>query len=147
MGESSFDGESWLGRVYVFNLKGEYVREFGADGVGGGQLSLPTGIAVDSIGNVYVTDLENNEVSIFDGNDLYVSSFSTLGGGQVNGKLISPTDIEIDQFDNGYVVDFNNSRIQIFDSSGVWQRGWTCGEDFEAWVPECGGVSRLDTMV
>src|SRR4051812_11467904 len=56
-------------------IRGEshvFLKGWGSQGNGEGQLNNPTGIAVDSFGNVYVLDTGNNRIQKFDSNGTYI---------------------------------------------------------------------------
>jgi len=53
-------------RIVEYNEAGEYLREAGSLGSGGGQLSSPSAIALDTWGNLDVADTGNNRVVRFD---------------------------------------------------------------------------------
>ena len=52
-------------QVLIFNMIGEYLGRFGRFGTDSQSFDLPTGIAVDNDGNVYVVDTSNNRVQKF----------------------------------------------------------------------------------
>lgn len=52
-------------RVSVFDPNGHYLTCFGSKGSGPGQFNLPSGIAVDKEGKLYVSDTGNNRVVVF----------------------------------------------------------------------------------
>jgi DNA-binding beta-propeller fold protein YncE len=52
-------------RVLIFNSAGEYVGRFGQFSTGSDGFGLPTGIKVDSEGNVYIADAANNTILKF----------------------------------------------------------------------------------
>ncbi|MGB1251069.1 MAG: flippase activity-associated protein Agl23 [Candidatus Promineifilaceae bacterium] len=52
-------------QVLIFNTIGEYLGRFGRFGTDSQSFNLPTGIAVDNDGNVYVVDSANNRVEKF----------------------------------------------------------------------------------
>ena len=52
-------------RIQKFTADGQFITRWGTEGTGDGQLSGPTGITLDSAGNVYVTELGNNRVQVF----------------------------------------------------------------------------------
>jgi DNA-binding beta-propeller fold protein YncE len=93
--------------------------DFGSVGTGNGQFNSPGNTARDSLGNIYVTDLNNNRVQKFNSSGVYQSQFGSAGTG--NGQFGSPTGIAVDSADNVYVVDTNNNRVQRFNSAGVYQ--------------------------
>jgi DNA-binding beta-propeller fold protein YncE len=52
-------------RVIVFDRDGKFVATFGEYGFDSKSFGLPTGIAVDGQGNIYVTDSANHRVMKF----------------------------------------------------------------------------------
>jgi DNA-binding beta-propeller fold protein YncE len=81
-----------------------------------GTFALPTGVAVDSEGNVYVTDTLNNRVEIFDAEGNFISTFGKNGDGP--GFLARPKGIAIDCDGHLWVVDAVQSRVQVFNREG-----------------------------
>src|SRR5689334_4391911 len=57
-----------------------FITKWGSEGLGNGQFEVPTGIAVDTSGNVYVCE-GNQRVQIFDPNGNFQSKFGTGGSG------------------------------------------------------------------
>jgi len=118
--------------VYVVDTQQDQVLVFDADsykllrrmGTGGkkhtltspGDFSLPTNAAVDSQGNVYVTDTLNNRVEVFDADGNYISEFGTAGDGP--GRFARPKGIAVDCDDHIWVADEVQSRVQVFDREG-----------------------------
>lgn len=81
-----------------------------------GNFSLPTNAAVDSEGNLYVTDTLNNRVEIFDPEGNFISEFGKAGDGP--GHFARPKGIALDRDDHIWVVDEIQSRVQVFDREG-----------------------------
>jgi DNA-binding beta-propeller fold protein YncE len=52
-------------RVEQFTNSGTFVSAFGSTGSGNGQFDGASAVALDSAGNVFVTDLNNNRVQVF----------------------------------------------------------------------------------
>jgi uncharacterized repeat protein (TIGR01451 family) len=115
-------------RIQKFSLTGAFLLAWGEydppDGTRGdpGEFDLPTGIALDNIGQVYVTDTFNNRIQKFTPNGVFLGQGGSQGSGA--GQFNSPTGIAIDQTNNVYVADTNNHRIQLFDTSGNYQGQW-----------------------
>jgi DNA-binding beta-propeller fold protein YncE len=118
--------------LYVVDTQNDVVDVFDADtykllrkiGVAGkkhtltdpGTFSLPTNVAVDKDGNVYVTDTLNNRVQIFDADGKFISMFGKNGDGP--GYLARPKGIAIDGDGHIWVVDAVQQRVQVFNNEG-----------------------------
>jgi sugar lactone lactonase YvrE len=94
----------------------------GLNGAGDGQLSSPTGIAVDSSGNVYTCQYGSAFVQVFNGAGTFLSKWGGYGTG--DGELDGPQGLTVDSFGNVYVADTFNNRIQKLDSSGNFVTKW-----------------------
>jgi DNA-binding beta-propeller fold protein YncE len=81
----------------------------GGKGVRRGQFDSPTGIAVDSNGNVLVADTNNGQIEKFSPTGAFLSILGTKGSGQ--GQLGAPNGIAIDHVGNIYVADAGNHRV------------------------------------
>jgi DNA-binding beta-propeller fold protein YncE len=56
---------SGMPRVQKFDTNGHFITKFGSFGTGDGQFVDPEHLALDSDGNVYVTDRHNNNIQVF----------------------------------------------------------------------------------
>ena len=81
-----------------------------------GTFSLPSNVAVDKDGNVYVTDTFNNRVEIFDATGNFISTFGKAGDGP--GYFQRPKGIAIDPDGHIWVVDGTQDRVQVFNPEG-----------------------------
>jgi DNA-binding beta-propeller fold protein YncE len=81
-----------------------------------GNFALPTNVAVDAEGNVYVTDTLNNRIEIFDADGKFIRAFGKNGDGP--GQLARPKGIAIDSDGHIWVVDAVQQRVQVFDNEG-----------------------------
>jgi hypothetical protein len=97
---------------------GGAISQFGAPGSGNGQFNGPSGVAIDSAGDVYVVDTGNDRVQRFTSEGVYVSQFGAPGSG--DGQFIGPRGVAIDSAGDVYVVDTGNDRVQRFTSEGVY---------------------------
>jgi sugar lactone lactonase YvrE len=81
-------------------------------------LDTPTGIAVDSVGSLYIADTHNNRIRKVSAGTITtiagtgVAGFSGDGGAASAAKLSQPTAIAIDANGNLYIADTNNNRIR-----------------------------------
>ena len=68
----------------MFDAAGNYQNQWGSPGPGDGQFNVPSGVAVDASGHVYVADSGNDRIQVFDssGNYQYQWGSSGFGDGQ-----------------------------------------------------------------
>ncbi len=101
-----------VNRVQRFDGLGNYVTSWGAYGTGNGQFVHPKGIAVDSLGNVYVADTGNDRIQEFDASGNLLTPWSTS----------NPTGVAVDSSDVIYVA--GNNNIYRFNTSGASLTSW-----------------------
>lgn len=97
------------------------VQEWGGPGRGPGLFLNPTGLSVDSRGNVYVADEGASDIEVFtpDGSQW----LATLGGpGSNTDKLNHPRDVAIGPDDEVWVADTNRDRLVVFSRDGKLKR-------------------------
>jgi sugar lactone lactonase YvrE len=78
-------------------------------------------LALDSAGNVYVTDYGNRRIQKFDNDGNFLQTWGNKGNG--NGQFQVPAGIAIGN-DFVYVVDNDLNRVQKFDTSGKYITQW-----------------------
>lgn len=64
--------DSGNARIQQFDADRGFVRQFGAFGTGAGEFIIPLDIELDAQGNVYVYDVERNDVQVFSAEGQYV---------------------------------------------------------------------------
>ena len=113
----------------IATVAGDGLYRFGGDGGQAidAQLNSPTGIAVDSKGNMYFADTGNNRVRMV----TPAGIIATVAGGALleypagdNGpatgaSLNSPTDVALDSAGNLYIADSGNSVVREVLPSGT----------------------------
>lgn len=105
------------GQVIVFDKKsGQEQRRIGTKGSDKGQLFLPSSLAVDADGNVYVSDTGNSRVEKFNSRGEFAQQFGEIG--LTIGQFVRPKGIGVDRQGRIYVVDAAFENVQIFDREG-----------------------------
>lgn len=118
--------------IYVVDTGNDVVAVFDADsfkllrkiGVPGkkhtlrdpGTFSLPSSVAVDKDGNVYVTDTLNCRVEIFDADGNFISMFGKEGDGAA--YFERPKGIAVDGDGHIWVVDGTQDQVKVFNQEG-----------------------------
>ena len=100
----------------------EVVNNIGSRGEEPGKFVWPSGIAVDSNKNVYVTDAWMNRVSVFTPDGELLRTFGSSGDGRA--QLKRPSGIAIDASDDVLVVDTLNHRVQRLTTEGKYISEW-----------------------
>ncbi|MBI3417419.1 MAG: ABC transporter permease subunit [Verrucomicrobia bacterium] len=111
-------------RVNHFSPDGRLVAQWGAQGTNDGQLVLPRAVAVNSRGEIFVSEYTIvDRVQRFspDGKK-WLGTFGHTGGGA--GEMNRPEGLGIDAADRIYVADSCNHRIQIFSPDGKFLRSY-----------------------
>jgi tripartite motif-containing protein 71 len=99
-----------------------FVTKWGSYGTGDSQFNLPSGIVVDSSGNVYVSDSSNSRIQKFTGAGAFVTKWGSYGTG--DGQFQYPLGVSVDSSGNVYVADYGNYRIQKSTGAGTFITKW-----------------------
>jgi tripartite motif-containing protein 71 len=108
-------------RVIPASLTGKMGK---GQGAGLGQLNSPRGIAVDAQGRVYVADLGNDRVAVFNADGSPAFNFGKKGETAPKskpGEFNEPSGVAVAPDGTVYVADAWNGRIQSFDSKGKFK--------------------------
>ena len=112
----------------ITTLAGNGIAGYGGDGGPATQANLnyPSGVGVDSSGNVYIADTSNHRIRKVDskGTITTVAGNGTRGYGGDGGpaaqtSLYGPEGVAADLFGNLYIADTSNHRIRKVNSSGM----------------------------
>ena len=112
----------------ITTVAGTGTAGFSGDGgaAASAQLSNPYRVALDSAGNLYITDYGNNRIRKVDAAGVIstVAGDGTYGYGGDGGpataaQLYNPSGVALDGAGNLYIVDGDNQRIRKVDAAGV----------------------------
>jgi DNA-binding beta-propeller fold protein YncE len=82
-----------------------------------GNFGAPFGAAVDKEGNLYVTDMLNNRIEVFDAEGNFVRTWGKIG--DAPGEFGRPKGIAVDSDDHIWVADQALDRVTIFANDGT----------------------------
>ncbi|MDP3685110.1 MAG: 6-bladed beta-propeller, partial [Ignavibacteria bacterium] len=103
--------ESTGGRVFVFDLKNSKLSFIGSSSFG--SLTMPSGITADSAGNVYITDVMQKAVLVFNPLGKMILSFGSEAG------LENPAGVAVDNARKRiYVVDSKAHKVKVYSLDG-----------------------------
>jgi sugar lactone lactonase YvrE len=115
------------------------VTRWGTYGTIDGQFSFPTGIDVDSNGNIFVADMGNNRIQEFElarpcpastlsvGNGVcFITKWGSQGGpNSAGGQFQGPRGLEVNSQDHVFVTEQGNNRVQEFQMANPCPSGAT----------------------
>jgi sugar lactone lactonase YvrE len=111
----------------ILTVAGSGTEGFSGDGgaATNAQLNSPNAIAIDSAGDIYIADDDNNRIRKVNVNTGVIttvagngsSGFSGDGGLATDAELSSPRDVALDSQSNLYIADFDNHRIRRVDAA------------------------------
>ena len=97
-------------QVHVFDKQRKYIRSFGQQGSGNGQLNSPAGIAVDHDNRLYIRNWNNNRIEVVENDGTYVRQIGV-------GHLSQPRGVTVHN-KHVYVTEYGNNRISVFTLDG-----------------------------
>jgi sugar lactone lactonase YvrE len=134
------------GNIYIADTENSRIRKVdvndnittiaggisGPDGAGDGgpatnaNLTYPSGIAVDSYGNLFIADTRNQRIRKVDTNGIITTvagkgseGYSGDGGLATNALVNIPSGVAVDGYGNLYIADTGNSRVRKVNTSGI----------------------------
>ena len=117
------DANTNITTVIAGNGKNSYAGDYGQ--ATEASLFYPSGIALDTLGNVYITDFQNQCIRKVVVSSGIITTIAGIGGAfgyQGDGgpsqaaMFMNPTTLSIDKNNNIYVADNDNNRIRKIDS-------------------------------
>lgn len=97
----------------------EHANVFG-DRDGAERLKQPTGVAISSAGDVFVSDSGNQRIAVFKSDGAYLRAFGRAGSG--DGELDRPMHLQFGPDGLLYVAEYLNDRISVFEADGTFVR-------------------------
>jgi hypothetical protein len=105
-------------RVIKFDKSGKFIMQWGSPGPGPGQFGMPHCLAMDSKGNLYVGDRDNNRIQVFTQDGKILGQFT---------QFSRPSGIVIDRDDILYVTDSESKNKDGYGHNPGWKRGVRIG--------------------
>jgi trimeric autotransporter adhesin len=133
IGNCYFSGNGRIRKVDTMGIITTIAGD-GSTGFAGGPVAAtttglynPSGIAVDTLGNIFIADKTDHLVlkvdtggmmSIFAG-VLHASGYNGDGIAATTAQLNAPTDVVTDKLGNVFIADQANNRLRRVDNSGI----------------------------
>jgi len=105
-------------RIIKFDASGKFIKQWGSSGPGPGQFGMPHCLAMDSKGNLYVGDRDNNRIQVFTQDGKLLGQLTQFG---------RPSGIVIDRNDVIYVTDSESKDKAGYGHNPGWKRGIRIG--------------------
>jgi sugar lactone lactonase YvrE len=105
-------------RVMKFTPDGKFIKQWGGQGSGQGQLNVPHCLAFDSKGRLFVGDRGNNRIQIFDQDGKFLDEWK---------QFSRPSGLFIYRNDVLYVTDSESTDREGYGNNPGWKRGIRVG--------------------
>jgi len=105
-------------RIIKFDKNGKFIKQWGSSGTGPGQFGIPHCLAMDSKGNLYIGDRDNNRIQVFTQDGKFLGQFT---------QFSRPSGIAIDRNDIMYVTDSESKNKVGYGHHPGWKRGVRIG--------------------
>jgi NHL repeat len=112
----------------ITTVAGNGTADYSGDGGAATNASLhwPYGVTIDSIGNLFIADLDNHRIRKVDTNGIIttvagngMADYSGDGGAATNASLNYPYNVAMDNDGNLFIADQYNHRIRRVDTNGI----------------------------
>ena len=133
--QNVFIGDAGNNRIRKLEVATGIITTVAGDGVAGyagdgglatnAELNFPSRPALDSQGNIYIADYQNNRVRRVDASTNIImtiagtgiAGFSGDGGAAASAQLSGPISVALDASGNLYIGDINNERIRVVNTT------------------------------
>ena len=116
-GSMSWGTTGPLTTIYIFDIEGNLIKNFGCFGTKNGLFHRIQGITVGACGNIYAVDPYLGRVSVFDDNGNYITQFGQQGDSM--GEFNLPMDIVFTSDNEAIVSSMNKGNLDVFSISSV----------------------------
>jgi uncharacterized protein (TIGR03437 family) len=118
---------AWGQTYLIYTVAGNGTQGYAGDGSAAtsAQLALPSAVAFDSAGNMYIADAANNVVrKVSNGTITTFAGTNTAGfsgdkGPATKAQLNNPCGVAVDSSGNVYIADSNNHVVRMVSTSGT----------------------------
>jgi uncharacterized protein (TIGR03663 family) len=114
-------------RIVVYDADGNFITQFGSEGMAPGQFDEPVGLAFDSQGNLYIADTWNQRVQVYAPN-ADGTSYSPLLQWDIAGwygqSVENKPFLAVDNQDHIFITDPEMYRLLEFTTQGGFVRTW-----------------------
>lgn len=138
IGQKVFVSDINRGDVLCWDFAKKTVRPFGSG------FSYPTGVAIDGIGNVYISDRDTRKIFVFDKDEKLIQTLD------LSKHIKSALNIAIDRIQSHLIVaDSKGCKISVFNLSGkhLFSFGEKGGGDGEFNVPVAVAVDKRNSNI
>jgi len=113
---------------YIHTIAGDGIPGFNGDGGPAtlARLQNPYVIAVDDIGNIYVSDVDNERIRLIDTSGIIstyagngIAGYGGDGGPATGASLDEPIGVAADKYGTIYIADGWNNRVRAVNAEGV----------------------------
>ncbi len=111
---------SWMGtyegaRIQAFDMNGVHKRSFGEYGIGTDKIFRPSGVDVDEEGRIYVTDVFQNVVQVYDADGTHLGSiFDPPDSDDPGNPMRTPVDIKISDSNKIFIASFYTYGVEVY---------------------------------
>ena len=106
-------------RVIKFSAAGKYLFEWGKRGSKKSEFNIPHAVSLDSTGNVYVADRENNRIQIFDPNGKFIKEFTDNTFGTICSVAFDKTNSKLFAVDDFTFLKVKHRGSDVFILNSV----------------------------
>ena len=103
-------------RIFVYDLKGNYLFDIGGKGDAPGNFIKPSGLAFDLRNRLYVADTGNARIQVFDADGNFIEAIGSRGN--TVHYLSKPVDVAFDREEHLYVLDQDFFALLTYSPDG-----------------------------